>query len=481
MKRTFNSLMAALSLTLILPAPAFSAGGTIELDTTVDEGEIKYEPYLQGFEGGVMPEGFSNGADSARPWQVDSTQSKSGAMSLRSGVINHNQTSTVVLDTDLPGGTLTFDYLELTESCCDVMELRINGKRYNFRKVAESDQWQHIEVLIPKPTLLVEFTYRKDHIQSAREDAVWIDNIEFTDKISPTANVDDADGDGFSTEIEEQYDAMNPYDADDGAEDYDSDGVTNRAEINSGYSPDVANIFTRKNVFEFYPLGDISRDYQIENSGMITLDSQSLPREGLFQVDRIGNSDLVERREDGIYVLERSIDQPDGSQKQVAFHEGLLQFPHQIRLGETVVDGADYTVTRDGEIIEKAKIDVAVTLLEEYRLLSSSSSADALLFRTTQRITLESGHVEYYTSYEMLGIDVGTLAFFGDKTVDLVDIRVANVDNSIAGQSSEPTSDEAVSRTSGIQAGGGGGGSSSLLFMSLLAGLLIWRRRAQAA
>ncbi len=482
MKRTFTSLMAALSLALVLPVPAFSAGATIELDNTVDTGEVRYESYFEDFESGVMPEGFHEGADSARPWKLDSTQSKSGSLSLRSGVIDHNQTSSVALDTDLPAGTLSFDYLELTESCCDVMELRINGKRYNFRKTGVSNQWQHIEVLIPNPTRRVEFTYRKDPVTIAREDAVWIDNIEFTDTISPTADANDPDGDGIPYDVEQQYAALDPYDADDGFEDYDNDGASNLSEINSGYSPDVANIFVRKNLFAFYPLGDISWDYRFSNGYIATVEGQSLSAQGRFRNDSSGGYEILERREDGIYIMERGINDTDGSQTKYVYHQGLLKLPRHIRLGEDVYSTTDLTMTLSGGETFDTRVDVIVSLLEEYQLLSSSSSADTLMIGTSSRALSNSGDYVYGSSYQLLGLDVGTLAFLGDAPSDLVDMRVARIDNSIAGQASTSTSDKAVSRTTGIQSGGGGGGggSTSLLFTGLLTGLLIWRRRMSA-
>ncbi|BES69152.1 hypothetical protein RE428_01700 [Marinobacter nanhaiticus D15-8W] len=290
----------------------------------------------------LLPEGFEstlpaylvNDPASQAAWYVDSTQSQAGAQSLRSGDIGNDQMSAITLSGALSAGTLSFDYLALTQSCCDRLEIQVNGKRFNFRSTGETGEWQQADVILPDASSTVTFVYRKDEAASAGADAIWIDNLDFIPTIDTGSGPLDTDGDGLTDDQENGYDALDPYNADDAAEDYDGDRVTNYSEVLSGYDPDVQNVFPLHNGFDFYPLGEIAWTYTIPDRPTLALESEAITEKvGRFRLSNSDTYDVIERSTNGIHLVEHGFTDDSGSDVRLVYTTPKLILPDGLRMG----------------------------------------------------------------------------------------------------------------------------------------------------
>lgn len=321
MKGTFPRVWScAAALCLLTPAAANAAPDVPSL-------------LPEGFES-TLPAYLENDPASQAAWYIDSTQSQAGAQSLRSGDIGNGQVSAITLNGPLPAGTVSFDYLALTQSCCDRLEIQVNGKRFNVQSTGEAGEWQQTNVIVPEATSTVTFVYRKDGAASAGADAIWIDNLDFSTTIDTGSDPLDTDGDGLADNQENGYDALDPYNADDAAEDYDGDRVTNYSEVLSGYDPDVQNVFPLHDGFDFYPLGEITWTYAIPDSSAITLESVPVTDQvGRFRLSNGDTYDLIERNTGGIYLVEHGFTDDDGNGVHLVYTTPKLILPDGLRMG----------------------------------------------------------------------------------------------------------------------------------------------------
>ena len=71
----------------------------------------------------------------------------------------------------------------------------------------------------------------------------------------------DIDNDGISNEIENTYSFLDPRDASDALADQDNDGASNLYEINNGNDPATPDAYAQFNLFDYYPLGEFTKQY----------------------------------------------------------------------------------------------------------------------------------------------------------------------------------------------------------------------------
>ena len=96
---------------------------------------------------------------------------------LRSGVIGNDQISSIVYSNVFTAGVLTFDSLVDSESCCDYLEVSLDGEMI-FRISTQS--WQENEIIIESGLHEIGFNYVKDSSVARGEDAAFIDNVAFS-------------------------------------------------------------------------------------------------------------------------------------------------------------------------------------------------------------------------------------------------------------------------------------------------------------
>jgi len=96
---------------------------------------------------------------------------------LRSGVIGNNQISSIVYSNVFTAGVLTFDSLVDSESCCDYLEVYLEGVMV-FR--VSTQDWQANEIILDSGLHEISFNYVKDSSVSRGEDAAFIDNLVFS-------------------------------------------------------------------------------------------------------------------------------------------------------------------------------------------------------------------------------------------------------------------------------------------------------------
>lgn len=71
----------------------------------------------------------------------------------------------------------------------------------------------------------------------------------------------DIDNDGLTNDIENSYSFLDPEDASDALADQDNDGASNVYEILNGKDPKVTNSYQSFNMFDYFPLGEITQEY----------------------------------------------------------------------------------------------------------------------------------------------------------------------------------------------------------------------------
>lgn len=109
------------------------------------------------------------------PWTIDSVEKYEGDYSARSGVITHNQSSTMSVELDLAEGEFSFWYMVSTESNYDYLRFSIDG--------VEMDSWSGLlpwaraTYPVAAGTHLFSWSYTKDGSVDTNADAVWVDFI----------------------------------------------------------------------------------------------------------------------------------------------------------------------------------------------------------------------------------------------------------------------------------------------------------------
>jgi hypothetical protein len=113
---------------------------------------------------------WAQGVNSDADWAVETEM-------LRSGVIGNSQISSIVYSNVFTAGVLTFDSLVDSESCCDYLEISLDGEVV-FR--ISTQDWQANEITLESGFHEISFNYVKDGSVARGEDAAFIDNLVFS-------------------------------------------------------------------------------------------------------------------------------------------------------------------------------------------------------------------------------------------------------------------------------------------------------------
>jgi autotransporter-associated beta strand protein len=121
-------------------------------------------------------------------WFPQSAVTNDGIDAAQSGLITHNQTSSV--STTLTGaGTLTFFWKVSSETSYDFLRFFLNGVEQtgSLARISGNVDWVKKTVTIPAGTNSVEWRYTKDGSVDSGSDAAWLDQVVFIPQSSPGA------------------------------------------------------------------------------------------------------------------------------------------------------------------------------------------------------------------------------------------------------------------------------------------------------
>ena len=111
-----------------------------------------------------------------REWYIDQTFSHSGSYSLRSGTIDHNDTSIVSMRVNCcQSAGLSFQFRTSTENNYDWLCFYVDSAR--IERWSGTNDWTSYNTMLNAGEHLLSWSYLKDYSQSSGYDAVWIDDI----------------------------------------------------------------------------------------------------------------------------------------------------------------------------------------------------------------------------------------------------------------------------------------------------------------
>jgi len=110
-------------------------------------------------------------------WTISSQERYSGIYSAKTGMINHDESSTLVITLDCISGIITFYRKVSSESGYDHLKFYIDGQEKDWWSGEED--WDEVSFPVEAGTRTFQWTYSKDSSVSSGEDAAWIDDITF--------------------------------------------------------------------------------------------------------------------------------------------------------------------------------------------------------------------------------------------------------------------------------------------------------------
>ena len=131
------------------------------------------------FEDGLVPDELKLTGDVY--WHntaVVGSPNNSGDRALRSGNINHGESSCITLDAETTGGNLQFAYQLSTETSYDNLILNENGQTTDFNKSGQSSDWDKYNHDIEAGIYTFKWCYRRDGGGGIADNAAWIDDIK---------------------------------------------------------------------------------------------------------------------------------------------------------------------------------------------------------------------------------------------------------------------------------------------------------------
>ncbi len=158
----------------------FSDGDEVNLYLT-DPNDANSKPealtaFNEGFETDPVLN-WQDGVNSAASWLSSQANVSEGDTSFRSGTIGDSQISSTEFKVLVVSGVLSFDSLVLSESCCDRLKVYVNDELIIDTSYQE---WATHSLNLEFGENTVRFDYAKDGSVSSLEDAVWIDNLIFS-------------------------------------------------------------------------------------------------------------------------------------------------------------------------------------------------------------------------------------------------------------------------------------------------------------
>jgi hypothetical protein len=128
------------------------------------------------FESAGIPANWTNPATGTLPWTL-ATTGHGGSRSMRAGMIGASAQSGVRMSVTLAtAASLTFWVRTDTESCCDHLQLYLDGVLYGTQW-SGTTAWTQVRVPLASGTHTVEWRYQKDGSVNTGMDTVWVDDV----------------------------------------------------------------------------------------------------------------------------------------------------------------------------------------------------------------------------------------------------------------------------------------------------------------
>lgn len=175
---------------LVTLSSTVSSGSIISVSAALD-----CDPYLVNkdfsFRVGKVRESFEASSfsvfpwinNSQIPWIITSDISYDGVISARSGTIDHNGVTSLVLRTLYNSNdSVRFAYKVSSEPIYDFLSFKLNGEEM-LRKSGEVP-WSRKAVAVSAGLNTMEWSYKKDNSVSLGSDCAWIDMIDFAQTAS---------------------------------------------------------------------------------------------------------------------------------------------------------------------------------------------------------------------------------------------------------------------------------------------------------
>lgn len=153
---------------------------TIDRDMAISA-VFKPRVYTDGFESGgfsTLPWVVTGPNTGNAPWIVQTNVVRSGRFAARSGIITHNQRSSLILTNRFRTGVGTFWYKVSSEAGYDVLEFFIDGAPVPLLRVSGEIDWTVFSFPITNGIHVLEWRYSKDAAVSVGLDAAFIDNLD---------------------------------------------------------------------------------------------------------------------------------------------------------------------------------------------------------------------------------------------------------------------------------------------------------------
>jgi len=134
---------------------------------------------------GIMMEDFETGDFTAfewvngnNPWVIVSDDPFDGNFSAKSGNINDNQSSDLMITMETMGeGDITFHRKVSSETDYDFLKFFIDGNKYE--EWSGEKDWQEVSFTVPQGSHILKWSYEKDQNTIGGSDCAWLDNIIF--------------------------------------------------------------------------------------------------------------------------------------------------------------------------------------------------------------------------------------------------------------------------------------------------------------
>jgi hypothetical protein len=159
----------------------------------------------EGFETGFSGS-WQHGGDAQ--WTIVSDEKNEGAHSAKSGDITHGETSSLKIQLNVRGGSISFFRKVSSEEDGDFLVFKIDG--------GERGRWSGEEAWLKKTyyvsvgTHTFEWVYEKDDFDDAGSDSAWIDSFTY-----PPPPVGICEGCNYNTDCASGNCGINPSNADD--------------------------------------------------------------------------------------------------------------------------------------------------------------------------------------------------------------------------------------------------------------------------
>jgi hypothetical protein len=112
------------------------------------------------------------------PWALDAALARSGTASLKSGPVDHSQSSVIRFQGFFSAGQLSFWARTDAGSCCNRFIVRVDGSQ--VINTLGNNSWNQHTVNLTLGVHEIEFRFERDYYGGTANDASRIDDLVFS-------------------------------------------------------------------------------------------------------------------------------------------------------------------------------------------------------------------------------------------------------------------------------------------------------------